>query len=164
MACSANNLEEFWDIFEERLELCHRALQCRHERLTGTVSDVAPVHFQHGGCARLEKGEVIDKLLHGNYSTISLGYAGLWECVYKLIGKKLIEPEGKELGLKIMQKLNDKCAQWRAAEDIGYSVYGSPIETAVYRFAKCLKARFGEIEGVTDKSYITNSYHYKIVA
>lgn len=161
-ACSAKDLDDFWNILNERLEICHLALQCRHKRLEGTVSDISPIHWQFGALARLEKGEKIDPLLHGNYSTLSLGYAGLWECVYKLIGKKLTEPEGEELGLKIMQRLNDACNTWRAAEDIGYSVYGTPLENSTYRFAKCLKKRFGVIEGVTDKNYITNSYHIKV--
>ena len=126
-ACSAKDLDDFWNILNERLEICHLALQCRHKRLEGTVSDISPIHWQFGALARLEKGEKIDPLLHGNYSTLSLGYAGLWECVYKLIGKKLTEPEGEELGLKIMQRLNDACARWRAEEDIGYSVYGTPV-------------------------------------
>ena len=161
-ACSAKDLDDFWNILNERLEICHLALQCRHKRLEGTVSDISPIHWQFGALARLEKGEKIDPLLHGNYSTLSLGYAGLWECVYKLIGKKLTEPEGEELGLQIMQRLNDACNTWRAAEDIGYSVYGTPLENSTYRFAKCLKKRFGVIEGVTDKNYITNSYHIKV--
>ena len=161
-ACSAKDLDDFWNILNERLEICHLALQCRHKRLEGTVSDISPIHWQFGALARLEKGEKIDPLLHGNYSTLSLGYAGLWECVYKLIGKKLTEPEGEELGLKIMQRLNDACNTWRATEDIGYSVYGTPLENSTYRFAKCLKKRFGVIEGVTDKNYITNSYHIKV--
>lgn len=161
-ACSAKDLDDFWNILNERLEICHLALQCRHKRLEGTVSDISPIHWQYGALARLEKGEKIDPLLHGNYSTLSLGYAGLWECVYKLIGKKLTEPEGEELGLQIMQRLNDACNTWRATEDIGYSVYGTPLENSTYRFAKCLKKRFGVIEGVTDKNYITNSYHIKV--
>lgn len=161
-ACSAKDLDDFWNILNERLEICHLALQCRHKRLEGTVSDISPIHWQFGALARLEKGEKIDPLLHGNYSTLSLGYAGLWECVYKLIGKKLTEPEGEELGLQIMQRLNDACNTWRATEDIGYSVYGTPLENSTYRFAKCLKKRFGVIEGVTDKNYITNSYHIKV--
>ena len=162
VACSVNNLEDFWNLLDERLELCHLALQERHKRLEGTTSDISPIHWQYGGLARLEKGEKIDKLLHGGYSTLSLGYAGLWECVYKLIGKKLTEKEGKELGLKIMQALNDACAKWKVAEDIDYSLYGTPIESTTYKFAKCLKKRFGIIPGVTDKDYITNSYHVKV--
>ena len=129
------DLDEFWKIFEERLELCHKALQCRHKRLEGTKSDVSPIHWQYGAIARLEKGETIDKLLHNGYSTLSLGYAGLWECVYSLIGKKLTESEGEERGLKIMQKMNDKCNEWKQAEDIDYSVYGTPIESTIYKFA-----------------------------
>lgn len=156
------DLNKFWKIFDERMELCHRALQCRHERLTGTLSDAAPILWQYGALARLKKGEKIDKLLHGGYSTLSLGYAGLWECVYSLIGKKLTEKEGKELGLKIMQKLNDYCAKWKEAEDIDYSLYGTPLESTTYKFAKCLQKRFGIIKGVTDKNYITNSYHVHV--
>ncbi len=156
------DMEKFWEIFDERMELCHRALQCRHERLTGTVSDAAPILWQHGALARLEKGETIDKFLHGGYSTLSLGYAGLWECVYSLIGKKLTEPEGEELGLEIMRKLNEYTAKWKAAEVIDYSLYGTPLESTTYKFAKCLQKRFGIVEGVTDKSYITNSYHIHV--
>ncbi len=160
---SANrDMEKFWKIFDERMELCHRALQCRHERLTGTLSDAAPILWQYGALARLKKGETIDKLLHGGYSTISLGYAGLWECVYSLIGKKLTETEGKELGLEIMQKLNDYCAKWKKEENIDYSIYGTPLESTTYKFAKCLQKRFGIIKGVTDKNYITNSYHVHV--
>ena len=144
------------------MELCHKALQCRHERLTGTKSDVAPILWQYGALARLNKGEKIDKLLHGGYSTLSLGYAGLWECVYALIGKKLTEPEGEKLGLEIMQKLNEYCMKWRKDEDIHYSLYGTPLESTTYKFAKCLQKRFGIIEGVTDKNYITNSYHIHV--
>lgn len=160
---SANkNMDNFWRIFDERMDLCHRALQARHKRLKGTVSDVAPILWQYGALARLEKGETIDKLLYNGYSTISLGYAGLWECVYSLIGKKLTEPEGKELGLKIMRKLNEYCATWKAEENIDYSIYGTPLESTTYRFAKCLQNRFGIIKGVTDKNYITNSYHVHV--
>ena len=159
---AGKDLDKFWKIFDERMELCHRALQCRHERLTGTLSDAAPILWQYGALARLEKGEKIDKLLHGGYSTLSLGYAGLWECVYSLIGKKLTEKEGKELGLKIMQKLNDYCAKWKKAENIDYSLYGTPLESTTYKFAKCLQKRFGIIKGVTDKNYITNSYHVHV--
>ena len=162
VACSVDNLDDFWKLLDERLELCHLALQERHKRLEGTVSDISPIHWQYGALARLEKGEKIDKLLHGGYSTLSLGYAGLWECVYKLIGKKLTEEEGKELGLKIMQALNDACAKWKAAEDIDYSLYGTPIESTTYKFAKCLQKKFGIIPGVTDKNYITNSYHVHV--
>jgi len=165
-ACSATtqgkDIDKFWDILDERLELCHRALQCRHERLEGTLSDAAPILWQYGALARLEKGEPITKLLHGGYSTISLGYAGLWECVYALTGKKLTEPEGEKLGLEIMQKLNDACAKWKAAENIHYSLYGTPLESTTYKFAKCLQQRFGKIPGVTDRNYITNSYHIHV--
>ena len=163
VACSSNgDVDEFWKILDERLELCHRGLQIRHERLTGTPSDVAPILWQHGAIARLQKGETIDRLLHGGYSTISLGYAGLWECVYRMTGKKLTETEGEEFGLKVMQALNDATAKWKAAENIDYSLYGTPIESTTYKFAKCLQERFGIIEGVTDKNYITNSYHIKV--
>lgn len=163
VACSSGgNVDEFWKILDERLELCHRGLQIRHERLTGTPSDVAPILWQHGAIARLQKGETIDRLLHGGYSTISLGYAGLWECVYRMTGKKLTETEGEEFGLKVMQALNDATAKWKAAENIDYSLYGTPIESTTYKFAKCLQERFGIIEGVTDKNYITNSYHIKV--
>ena len=156
------DMDKFWEVFDERMELCHRALQCRHERLTGTLSDAAPILWQYGALARLKKGETIDKFLHGGYSTLSLGYAGLWECVYSLIGKKLTEPEGKELGLQIMKKLNEYTAKWKAAENIDYSLYGTPLESTTYKFAKCLQKRFGIIEGVTDKNYITNSYHVHV--
>lgn len=160
VALSAHqDIQKFWEILEERCELCHRALQIRHKRLEGTPSDIAPILWQHGALARLEKGETIDKLLHGGYSTLSLGYAGLWECVKALIDKKLIEPEGKKLGLQIMQKLNDYTAKWKADEDIDYSLYGTPLESTTYKFAKALQQRFGIINGVTDKNYITNSYH-----
>ena len=159
---AGKDLDKFWKIFDERMELCHRALQCRHERLTGTLSDAAPILWQYGALARLKKGEKTDKLLHGGYSTLSLGYAGLWECVYSLIGKKLTEKEGKELGLKIMQKLNDYCAKWKKEENIDYSIYGTPLESTTYKFAKCLQKRFGIIKGVTDKNYITNSYHVHV--
>ena len=159
---AGKDLDKFWKIFDERMELCHRALQCRHERLTGTLSDAAPILWQYGALARLKKGEKIDKLLHGGYSTLSLGYAGLWECVYSLIVKKLTEKEGKELGLEIMQKLNDYCAKWKKAENIDYSLYGTPLESTTYKFAKCLQKRFGIIKGVTDKNYITNSYHVHV--
>lgn len=156
------DINKFWRVFDERMELCHKALQCRHERLTGTKSDVAPILWQYGALARLNKGEKIDKLLHGGYSTLSLGYAGLWECVYALIGKRLTEPEGEKLGLEIMQKLNEYCMKWRKDEDIHYSLYGTPLESTTYKFAKCLQKRFGIIEGVTDKNYITNSYHIHV--
>ena len=156
------DLVRFWEIFDQRMELCHRALQCRHERLSGTLSDAAPILWQHGALLRLPKGEVIDKYLHGGYSTLSLGYAGLWECVYSLIGKKLTEPEGEELGLEIMRKLNEYTAKWKAAENIDYSLYGTPLESTTYKFAKCLQNRFGIVKGVTDKQYITNSYHVHV--
>lgn len=159
---SHGNFEEFWQIFEERTELCHKALQCRHERLELATSDVAPILWQHGALARLPEGEPIHKLLHGNYSTLSLGYAGLYECVKYMTGESHSSGKGKEFGLKVMKALNDKCVQWRAAEDIGYSLYGSPIETTTYKFAKCLKERFGIIEGITDRDYITNSYHINV--
>ena len=156
------NMEKFWEIFDERMELCHRALECRHERLTGTVSDAAPILWQHGALLRLEKGETIDKYLHGGYSTLSLGYAGLWECVYALIGKKLTEPDGEKLGLEIMKKLNEYTAKWKADENIDYSLYGTPLESTTYKFSKCLQQRFGIVKGVTDKNYITNSYHVHV--
>ena len=154
--------EKFWQVLDERLELCHRALQCRHERLEGTLSDAAPILWQYGALARLKKGEPIDKLLHGGYSTLSLGYAGLWECVYEITGKKLTEKEGEEFGLRVMQRLNDACAEWKAAENIDYSIYGTPLESTTYKFAKCLQNRFGIIKGVTDRNYITNSYHIHV--
>ena len=156
------DMDAFWQIFDERMELCHRALRCRHERLLGTPSDVAPILWQYGALARLEKGEVIDKLLYNGYSTLSLGYAGLWECVRSLNGKKLTEPEGEKLGLKIMSKLNEYTAKWKEAENIDYSLYGTPLESTTYKFAKCLQKRFGVIEGITDKGYITNSYHVHV--
>ena len=156
------DIGKFWEIFDERMELCHRALQCRHERLTGTLSDAAPILWQHGALLRLPKGEKIDKYLHGGYSTISLGYAGLWECVYSLNGKKLTEPEGEALGLEIMKKLNEYTAKWKAAECIDYSLYGTPLESTTYKFAKCLQKRFGIVKNVTDKNYITNSYHVHV--
>ena len=159
---SYKNEEEFWKIFDERMELCHRALQARHERLTGTMSDAAPILWQHGALARLQKGETIDKLLHGGYSTISLGYAGLWETVYYMTGKKLTEEEGKEYGLKIMRKLNEYTAKWKQEENIDYSLYGTPLESTTYKFAKSLQKRFGIIKGVTDRNYITNSYHVHV--
>ena len=156
------DMDKFWEIFDERMELCHRALQARHERLTGTVSDAAPILWQYGALLRLKKGETIDKYLHGGYSTLSLGYAGLWECVYSMIGKKLTEPEGEEFGLQIMKKLNEYTAKWKAAENIDYSLYGTPLESTTYKFAKCLQKRFGNIKGVTDRNYITNSYHVHV--
>ena len=159
---SKKDLKEFDRIFDERMELCHRALQCRHERLSGTYSDAAPILWQHGALARLKSGETIDKLLHGGYSTISLGYAGLWETVYYMTGKKLTEEEGKKFGLYVMKKLNEYTAKWKAAENIDYSLYGTPLESTTYKFAKALQKRFGIIEGVTDKNYITNSYHVHV--
>ncbi len=156
------DIEAFWKIFDERMELCHRALQCRHERLSGTLSDAAPILWQHGALLRLKKGEKIDKYLHGGYSTLSLGYAGLWECVYSLINKKLTEKEGEELGLEIMRRLNSYTAKWKAAENIDYSLYGTPLESTTYKFAKALQRRFGVVEGVSDRNYITNSYHVHV--
>ena len=156
------DIDAFWEILGERLELCHRALQCRHRRLEGTLSDAAPILWQHGALARLKRGERIDALLHGGYSTISLGYAGLWECVYALTGWKLTEPEGEKLGLEIMRKLNEYTAKWKAAENIDYSLYGTPLESTTYRFAKCLQRRFGIVAGVTDRNYVTNSYHVHV--
>ena len=163
VACSAEgDMDRFWAILEDRLELCHRALRCRHERLLGTKSDVAPILWQHGALARLKKGETIDKLLFDGYSTISLGYAGLCEMCVRMIGKSHTSPEGQKFALSVMQKLNDKCQEWKAAERISYSVYGTPMESTTYRFAKCLQKRFGIIKGVTDKNYITNSYHVHV--
>ena len=163
VALSAHgDMKKFWEIFGERCELCHKALQCRHERLTGTLSDAAPILWQYGALTRLKKGEKIDKYLHGGYSTISLGYAGLWECVLALNGKKLTEPEGEKLGLEIMKKLNEYTAKWKKAENIDYSLYGTPLESTTYKFAKCLQARFGVIKGITDRNYITNSYHVHV--
>ena len=160
VACSSDgDFDKFWEILEERLELCHRALRCRHERLLGTVSDVAPILWQYGALARLKKGETIDKLLYDGYSTISLGYAGLHEMCMRMYGKPHTDPEVRPFALKVMQRLNDKCAQWKAAENISYSVYGTPMESTTYKFSKCLQKRFGIIPGVTDKNYITNSYH-----
>ena len=159
---AGKDMNKFWSIFDERMDLCHRALRCRHERLKGTLSDVAPILWQYGALARLKKGEEIDRLLYDGYSTISLGYAGLWECVYSLIGKKLTEPEGKELGLEIMRKLNEYCAKWKDEENIDYSIYGTPLKSTTYEFAKCLQKRFGIVKGVTDKNYITNSYHVHV--
>jgi ribonucleoside-triphosphate reductase len=153
------DFDEFWRIFDERLELCHRALRIRHERLLGTLSDSSPMHWQFGGLARLKKGETIDKLLYDGYSTISLGYAGLYECVLAMTGKSHTDEEAKPFALQIMQHMNDKCNEWKAAENIDYSLYGSPIESTTYKFAKCLKKRFGVIPGITDRNYITNSYH-----
>ncbi|MGI6118535.1 MAG: anaerobic ribonucleoside-triphosphate reductase [Bilifractor sp.] len=171
VACSAvreaeesgeDKFDCFWHILDERLELCHRALQCRHDRLMGTVSDVAPILWQYGALARLKKGEKIDKLLFGNYSTISLGYAGLYEMAVAMTGKSHTDPETKPFALQVMQHLNDKCAEWRKAENISYSLYGTPMESTTYKFAKCLQRRFGIIKGVTDHNYITNSYHVNV--
>ena len=163
VACSSGgDMERFWQILDERLELCHRALRCRHERLLGTLSDVAPILWQHGALARLKKGETIDKLLYGGYSTISLGYAGLYEMCKYMTGKSHTDPDARPFALKVMQRLNDKCAEWRAAENIAYSVYGTPLESTTYKFAKCLQKRFGIISGVTDHNYITNSYHVNV--
>ena len=159
---AGKDMDRFREIFDERMELCHRALRARHERLLGTLSDAAPILWQYGALTRLNKGETIDKYLYGGYSTLSLGYAGLWECVYALSGKKLTEPEGEELGLEIMRMLNSYTARWKAAENIDYSLYGTPLESTTYKFAKCLQKRFGVIEGVTDRSYITNSYHVHV--
>ena len=168
VACSAlgtdyaKDLDSFWKNFDEVLDLCHRALLCRYDRLKGTVSDVAPILWQHGAIARLKKGETIDKLLTGGYSTISLGYAGLWECVVELIGKDLLTEEGQALGIKIMEHMNAKCAEWNDELYLGFGIYGTPLESTTYKFAKCLQKRYGEIPGVTDKNYITNSYHIHV--
>lgn len=163
VACSSEgDFDKFWEILDERLELCHRGLRCRHERLLGTVSDVAPILWQNGALARLKKGETIDKLLYNGYSTISLGYAGLHEMCMRMYGVSHTHPEAREFALKVMQRLNDKCAEWKAAENISYSVYGTPMESTTYKFSKCLQKRFGIIEGVTDKNYITNSYHVHV--
>lgn len=163
VALSANkDFKKFWEILEERLELCHRALQCRHQHLRGTISDVSPIHWQHGAIARLQKGETIDKLLYGGYCTISLGYAGLYECVLAMTGKSHTDKDAKPFALEVMQKLNDKCKEWKEEENIDYSVYGTPIESTTYKFAKALQKRFGIIEGVTDHDYITNSYHVNV--
>lgn len=159
---AGKNMDKFWQVFDERMDLCHRALRLRHERLLGTHSDAAPILWQHGALSRLQPGEKIDKLLYGGYSTISLGYAGLWETVFALSGKKMTSPEGKELGLKIMEKLNFYTKKWKSEENIDYSLYGTPLESTTYKFAKCLQNKFGIIEGVTDKSYITNSYHIHV--
>ena len=159
---AGGNIEKFWSIFDERLELCHRALRCRHDRLKGTLSDAAPILWQYGACARLKKGEPIDRLLYDGYSTISLGYAGLYECVNYMTGKSHTDPSATPFALSIMQKMNDKCKEWKTAENIDYSLYGTPLESTTYKFAKCLQKRFGVIEGVTDKGYITNSYHVHV--
>ena len=163
VACSSGrDMNAFWKIFDERLDICHRALQARHKRLLGTISDMSPIHWQHGALARLKKGEKIDKLLFGGYSTISLGYAGLYECVKYMTGKSHTDPEAKPFALSIMQYMNDKCTEWKEAENIDYSLYGTPLESTTYKFAKCLQKRFGIIPGVTDHDYITNSYHVNV--
>ena len=159
---SGGNIEKFWRIFDERMELCHRALMCRHERLKGTLSDAAPILWQYGACARLKKGEPIDKLLYGGYSTISLGYAGLYECVKYMTGKSHTDPAATPFALEIMHRLNDACKKWKAQHNIDFSLYGTPLESTTYKFAKCLQKRFGVIEGITDKGYITNSYHVHV--
>ena len=159
---SGGNLDKFWKIFEDRLELCHRALQCRHERLKGTTSDAAPILWQYGALARLKKGETIDKLLYNGYSTISLGYAGLYECVKYMTGKSHTDPAAKPFALSVMQHMNDKCNEWKNAENIDYSLYGTPLESTTYKFAKCLQKRFGIVPGITDRNYITNSYHVHV--
>ena len=159
---NTDKFDEFWKIFEDRLELCHRGLQCRHQRLRGTLSDVSPIHWQYGALARLKKGETIDKLLYNNYCTISLGYAGLYECVKAMTGKSHTDAVAKDFALSIMKKMNVKCTEWRAAENISYSLYGTPIESTTDKFAHCLQKRFGIIEGITDHDYITNSYHVNV--
>ena len=163
VACSSDgDMDKFWEIFDERMELCHRALLCRHERLKGTLSDAAPILWQYGACARLKKGEPIDKLLYGGYSTISLGYAGLYECVKYMTGKSHTDPSATPFALEIMHKLNAACKTWKAQHNIDFSLYGTPLESTTYKFAKCLQKRFGVIEGITDKGYITNSYHVHV--
>jgi len=159
---SGGDMNKFWKIFDERLELCHRALMCRHERLKGTLSDAAPILWQYGACARLKKGEPIDELLYGGYSTISLGYAGLYECVKYMTGKSHTDPAATPFALEIMDYMNAACRRWKAAHNIDFSLYGTPLESTTYKFAKCLQRRFGVIEGVTDKGYITNSYHVHV--
>ena len=160
---SQRDVEKFWEILDERLELCYKALMCRHRRLKGTLSDVAPILWQNGALARLKKGETIDKLLYGGYSTISLGYAGLYECVYYMTGQSHTNPEAMPFALEVMQRLNDACKRWKEKENIDFSLYGTPLESTTYKFAKCLQKRFGIIEGVTDKNYITNSYHIHVM-
>ena len=155
-------LEKFWKIFDERLELCHQALMCRHNRLKGTLSDAAPILWQYGALARLQKGEPIDKLLYGGYSTISLGYAGLYECVKYMTGHSHTDAEATPFALSVMQHMNDACAKWKKEHNIDFSLYGTPLESTTYKFAKCLQQRFGKIPGITDKSYITNSYHVHV--
>ena len=159
---SGGNFEKFWKIFDERLALCHRALQARHKRLLGTPSDAAPILRQYGALARLKKGEKIDKLLFGGYSTISLGYAGLYECVKYMTGRSHTDAGAKPFALSVMQHMNDKCNEWKKAENIDYSLYGTPLESTTYKFAKCLQKRFGIVPGITDKNYITNSYHVHV--
>ena len=159
---SGKDMDRFWEILDERLDLCYQALMCRHKRLKGTLSDVAPILWQNGALARLKKGETIDKLLYGGYSTISLGYAGLYECVYYMTGKSHTDPEAMPFALKVMERLNDACKAWKEKENIDFSLYGTPLESTTYKFAKCLQKRFGIIEGVTDKNYITNSYHIHV--
>ena len=159
---SGGDMDKFWKIFDERLELCHRALQCRHNRLKGTLSDAAPILWQYGALARLKKGEKIDKLLYGGYSTISLGYAGLYECCKYMTGRSHTDPAAKPFALEVMQHMNDKCQEWKKAENIDYSLYGTPLESTTYKFAKCLQKRFGIIPGITDRNYITNSYHVHV--
>ena len=161
VACSSyRDMDKFWEIFEERLELCKKALMCRHNRLKGTLSDAAPILWQYGALARLEKGETIDKLLYGGYSTISLGYAGLYECVKYMTGYSHTDPQATPFAMAVMQKMNDKCAEWKAETDIDFSLYGTPLESTTYKFAKALQRRFGVIPDVTDKNYITNSYQF----
>ena len=163
IACSSEgDMDQFWKIFDERLDMCKRALMCRHNRLKGTPSDVAPILWQHGALARLKKGETIDSLLYGGYSTISLGYAGLYECTRYMTGKSHTDPQARPFALSVMQHMNDACAKWKAEENIDFSVYGTPLESTTYKFAKCLQKRFGKIPGVTDKNYITNSYHVHV--
>jgi ribonucleoside-triphosphate reductase len=159
---SGGNMEKFWNIFDERLELCHRALMCRHNRLKGTLSDAAPILWQYGACARLKKGEPIDKLLYGGYSTISLGYAGLYECTKYMTGKSHTDPEATPFALNVMKHMNDACARWKQEHNIDFSLYGTPLESTTYKFAKCLQRRFGIIPGITDKGYVTNSYHVHV--
>ena len=159
---SGGNFDKFWKIFDERLALCHRALQARHKRLLGTPSDAAPILWQYGALARLKKGEKIDKLLFGGYSTISLGYAGLYECVKYMTGKSHTDAGAKPFALSVMQHMNDKCNEWKKAENMDYSLYGTPLESTTYKFAKCLQKRFGIVPGITDKNYITNSYHVHV--
>ena len=156
---SGGDMDKFWKIFDDRLELCYRALMCRHNRLKGTLSDAAPILWQFGALARLKKGEPIDKLLYGGYSTISLGYAGLYECVKYMTGKSHTDPEATPFALDVMKHMNDACNQWKEETNVAFSIYGSPIESTTYKFAKCLQKRFGIVPGITDKSYITNSYH-----